>query len=69
VAFGSTAQKTIARRAEDTADALRENNFKDALSYILKAQQAIIVDEFLFDAERGPIDGVPIEPGAMPEGS
>ncbi len=69
VAFGSTAQKTVARRAEDIADALRENDFKNALSYILKAQQAIVVDEYLFDAERGPIDGVPIEPGVIPEGS
>lgn len=69
VAFGSTAQKTIARRAEDIADALIESDFKNALSYILKAQQAIVVDEYLFDAERGPIDGVQIEPVVIPEGS
>lgn len=69
VAYGSTAQKAIARRAEDTADALRESNFLDALTYILKAQQAIAVDGYLWNAERGPVDGVPIVPSAIPEGS
>lgn len=69
VAAGSNAQNQVIRRISDTNEAIIDGEFVDAITYILKARQAIATDQYLYDSERGPIDGIQIEPGPIPEGS
>lgn len=69
VAPGSRAQGLVIRRISDTEEALTDNKYADAITAIIRAQQAIAVDGYLFDSERGPVDGVPLEAGPVPEGN
>lgn len=69
VAAGSSAQQSVIKRISETQDALLDGKFADAIYAILRAEQAIMIDGYLFDSERGPVDGVPIEPGPVPEGN
>ncbi len=69
VANGSRAQNLTVQRINDANEAIADGNLTDALTYILRARQAIAVDGYLFEAERGPIDGQPIEVIEIPEGS
>lgn len=69
VANGSKAQTLTLQRISDAEEAIADGKLADALSYILKARQAIAVDGYLYSAERGPVDGHILEPMPMPEGS
>ncbi len=69
VAHGSTAERLALARTNDTKEAIMDAELGDALTSILKAREAIAADQYLFDAERGPVDGVQLEPTAIPEGS
>ena len=46
IAYGSNAQNLIMRRLTDTSEALIDGEMVDAITYILRAQQAIAVDNF-----------------------
>lgn len=69
VAPGSRAQQLAVRRISETKEAITDNKFSEALTAIIRAQQAISTDGYLFDSERGPVDGVAIEAGPIPEGN
>lgn len=69
VAHGSTAERLAQSRLSDMKDAIVDGKLADALTYVLKAREAIAADQYLYDAERGPIDGVPIEATSIPEGN
>lgn len=69
VAPGSQAQGLVSRRIEDTNEALMEGAYGDALRYIFKAQEAMTVDELLYDTERGFVEGQSKTAEPMPEGS
>ncbi len=69
VANGSRAQNLTIQRISDANESIVDGNMTDALTYILKARQAIAVDAYLFEAERGPVDGQPVEVMKIPEGS
>lgn len=69
IAYGSTAQKLVMRRMSDAQESLADSKMADAINYLLKARQAIAIDAYLWDSERGPVDGIPIEPTEMPLGS
>ncbi len=69
VANGSRAQNITIQRISDANEAIADGNMTDALTYILRARQAIAVDSYLFEAERGPVDGQPVEVMEIPEGS
>lgn len=57
VAHGSSAENRAMDRLEDTQDAIMTGNIGDAIIFILRARQAIAVDRYLFDSERGPQAG------------
>ncbi len=69
VAPGSRAQGLAIRRIGETEEAIVDGKFADAILAIIRAQQAIVVDGYLFDSERGPVDGVTVEAGPVPEGN
>jgi hypothetical protein len=69
VAPGSTAAATIIRRISDTNEAITDGDMAEAINSIIKARQAIAIDGLLWDAERGPIEGMPIPSTEIPEGN
>lgn len=69
VAPGSRAQNLVARRISDANEAIVDSKYADAITAIIRARQAIAVDGYLFDSERGPVDGVELEAGPVPEGN
>lgn len=69
VAPGSTAQRLAVLRVNDALEAITDGNIADALRYILKAREVIAVDQYLWDGERGPVDGAPLPPAEIPEGN
>jgi DNA-directed RNA polymerase subunit F/uncharacterized protein YejL (UPF0352 family) len=69
LAFGSTAQNLVLKRVADAQDAVVSKNMTEALTYILRAREAILIDGYLQDGERAPENGILPEPQAMPEGS
>lgn len=69
VAPGSTAERLAIVRVNDALEAITDGNVADALRYILKAREVIAVDQYLWDSERGPIDGAPLPTTEIPEGS
>jgi len=68
VAQGSTAQNRALDRLEDAQDAIMANELGDAIVFILRARQAIAVDQYLFDSERGPQSGDAPIPAPTTEG-
>lgn len=69
IAPGSSAAKTVNDRVNDTKEALVDHNYKDAIIAIIHAEQAVAIDGYLFNAERGPVEGVPMDTGPIPEGN
>lgn len=69
IAPGSSAAKTVSDRINDTREALVDHNYKDAIIAIIRAEQAIAIDGYLWNAERGPVEGVPVDNGPIPEGN
>lgn len=69
VAPGSTAQRRAISRISDANEAIIDGHMEEAITYILKARQAISLDSYLFDAERGLGDVTPIEPSEAPLGT
>lgn len=69
VARGSNAERLMSQRVDDTQVAITDGHIATALISIVKAQEAITVDGYLFSAERGPTDGAPVTPSAIPEGN
>ncbi len=69
IAPGSSAAKTVAKRVTETNDALIDYDYKAAIIAIIRAEQAIAIDGYLWNAERGPVDGVPVDNGPIPEGN
>ncbi len=60
IARGSDAEVRALARLSDAQDAISEGNVGDALVFVLRARQAIAVDRYLFDSERGPEQGAPM---------
>lgn len=69
IAPGSSAAKTVTDRIYDIKEALTDHNYKDAIIAIIRAEQAIAIDGYLWNAERGPVEGVPVDNGPIPEGN
>jgi hypothetical protein len=69
LASGSDAQKNVFLRVTNTQEAIATGDLTEATLSIIKAKQAIDIDTYLWDSERGPKDGVLPEPSPMPEGS
>lgn len=70
VAPGSTAQRKAIYYVTHAHEAIVAGNMVDALTSILKARKAIVLDEYLFDSERGAIDDVPADvPSEAPLGT
>jgi hypothetical protein len=69
IAPGSSAAKAVAMRISETNDALMDHDYKDAIIAIIRAEQSIAIDGYLWNAERGPVDGVPVDNGPIPEGN
>lgn len=70
IAPGSRAQQIAFRRVEETNEAIAANDLAGALFYIIKAEEAMVVDRLLYDTERGIGDNLPtIDPSQIPEGS
>jgi len=69
VAPGSRAQNLVMRRVQDTEEAITDKKYTEAIAAIIRAEQAIAIDGYLYDAERGPVDGVTIDAGPIPEGN
>lgn len=68
VAHGSSAENRAMDRLEDAQDAIMTGNIGDAIIFILRARQAIAVDRYLFDSERGPQRGDAPIPAPNTEG-
>lgn len=66
---GSKAQSLVIRRISDAQESIADSKWVDAITYLLRARQAIAVDGYLFSAERGPVDGIEIEAVPVPEGN
>lgn len=58
VASGSDAETRATARLSDAQDAIAQGDLGDAIVFVLRARQAIAVDQYLFDSERGPQRGV-----------
>ena len=69
IAPGSSAAKTVANRVSDTNEAVTDHKYADAILAIIRANQAIAIDGYLWNAERGPVSGVPVDNGPIPEGN
>lgn len=69
LAQGSRAQKLAIARVNDMNESMIDGNTADALIFILRARQAIAVDAYLFDAERGLTDTAPVVTTEVPEGN
>ncbi|OIP76715.1 MAG: hypothetical protein AUK16_03170 [Parcubacteria group bacterium CG2_30_44_11] len=69
VANGSRAQRLAVARVNDMNEAIEDNQMAEAIKYILKAKEAIAIDAYLYDSERGFVDGITPEILPMPEGS
>ena len=69
IAPGSSAAKAVAKRIGETNDALIDHSYKDAIIAIIRAEQSIAIDGYLWNAERGPVEGVPVDNGPIPEGN
>ncbi len=53
VADGSQAKTRALAHLDNARDAIAEGNIGSALFFIFRARQAIVVDGYLFDSERG----------------
>jgi hypothetical protein len=69
IAPGSSAAKVVAKRVQDITEAITDQKYKDAIIAIIHAEQAVAIDGYLFAAERGPVAGVPVNNGPIPEGN
>jgi hypothetical protein len=69
IAPGSSAAKSVALRVTDTSEAVIDHKYAVAIISIIRADQAIAIDGYLWNAERGPVPGVPIDNGPIPEGN
>lgn len=69
VAENSRAQKLALTRINDAGESITDGKFAEALSYILRARQAIAVDTYLYASERGEGASETYDPGEVPEGS
>jgi len=69
LAQGSSAQKQAIARINNANEDIIDGHFANAIIWIMRAKQAITVDGYLWDSERGPVDGEPITPTEIPEGS
>jgi len=69
IAPGSSAAETVTNQVHNTKEALADHKYKDAIIAIIRAEQAIAIDGYLWNAERGPVDGVPLDNGPIPEGN
>ncbi len=69
IAPGSSAAKTVLDRVNDTNEAVTDHKYAEAILAIIRASQAIAIDGYLWNAERGPVSGVPVDNGPIPEGN
>jgi hypothetical protein len=69
IAPGSSAAKTVADRVTDTKEAITDHKYTEAILAIIRADQAIAIDGYLWNAERGPVPGVPVDNGPIPVGN
>ena len=69
IAPGSSAANAVANRISEIHEAVIDQNYKDAIVALVRAEQAIAIDGYLWGAERGPVDGVPVDNGPIPEGN
>ena len=69
VAENSRAQKLALTRIYDAGESITDGKFAEALSYILRARQAIAVDTYLYASERGEGTTETYDPGEVPKGS
>jgi len=69
IAPGSDAARLTTARVNDANEAIADGNIADAILFILRAEEAIAVDEYLFASERGDVKGVPTETQPIPEGN
>lgn len=69
LAQGSTAQKQAIARIENANEDIIDQNYARAILWILKAKQSIAIDTYLFDSERGPVEGEVLPSGEIPEGN
>ncbi len=70
VAAGSRAQQIAFRRVAETNEAIAQGDLGNALFFIIKAEEAMLVDRLLYDTERGIGDNLPTaDPSQIPEGS
>lgn len=71
IAPGSAAKISATRRINDAEESIMETRMDEAIISILKAREAIAINQYLFDAERIPEDGaVPeVDQAEIPEGN
>ena len=69
IAAGSNAQKQAIARIQNANEDIVDGNYPRAIIWILRARQSISVDAFLFDSERGPVEGTVLPDTVIPEGN
>jgi hypothetical protein len=69
VAPGSTAARQAQSRIGNAHESLLDGDLANALEALLSAREAIAVDAYLWDSERGPNGGAPLPSTTIPEGN
>lgn len=69
VAQGSNAQKQAISRINNANEDIIDGKTSNAIVWLVRAKQSIAVDQYLWDSERGPLDGEVIPQSEIPEGS